>query len=221
MSEISQVKNFVSKNTLRSIIDGFDKLRINTSDPFVDTFNGSIMLVAENSVLGVLSQAQSGLNDADYEKYKQGNAAMNYAINLQSEELSRFYGKSLKQRFLNYIVTKVGGGYDGYHVDSITENGEARMPQGMPIDKWNIFSKKQTNPNSYWHSSILYLNDDYQGGEIEFKDSKLIKPTAGELVYFVGDGETEHGVRRVISGERHALVSFYWDEESHNLYNSI
>lgn len=221
MSEISQVKNFVSKDTLRSIIDGFDKLRINTNDPFVDTFNGSIMLVAENSVLGVLSQSQSGLNDADYEKYKQGNSAMNYAINLQSEELSKSYGKPLKQRFLNYIVTKVGGGYDGYHVDSITENGEPRMPQGMPIDKWDIFSKKQTDPNSYWYSSILYLNDDYQGGEIEFKDNKSIKPTAGELVYFVGDGETEHGVRKVISGERHALVSFYWDEESYNLYNNI
>jgi len=60
------------------------------------------------------------------------------------------------------------------------------------------------------YTIICYLNDDYEGGEIYFKNKDvLIKPQAGSLIIFPG---TEiHEVKPVISGERYmATSSIYW-----------
>ncbi len=62
------------------------------------------------------------------------------------------------------------------------------------------------------YSALLYLNDDYEGGELEFPNEQLtIKPKPGSLVYFKGDADTRHGVKKVLSGKRINLVVFFRD----------
>lgn len=59
------------------------------------------------------------------------------------------------------------------------------------------------------HGLVLYLNDDYEGGEIYY--SKLgiaIKPEAGSLVIHPGTIEYSHGVTPVVSGTRYATTAF-------------
>ena len=59
-------------------------------------------------------------------------------------------------------------------------------------------------------SGILYLNDDYEGGEINFPLQEIkLKPEAGTLLIFFGDQKIPHEVLKVISGKRYNLVSFY------------
>lgn len=54
-------------------------------------------------------------------------------------------------------------------------------------------------------SFVVFLNDDYTGGDLVFDNIKII-PKKGQLIYF--NGNEGHYVSPVISGDRYTLVSF-------------
>jgi hypothetical protein len=59
-------------------------------------------------------------------------------------------------------------------------------------------------------SMVYYLNDDYEGGELEFIHFGIkIKPKAGQLFMFPSGYSYEHKVHPVISGTRTTMVSFF------------
>ena len=59
-------------------------------------------------------------------------------------------------------------------------------------------------------SSILYLNDGYEGGETYFPGHNLrIKPEAGALVLFGAGPEYVHGVTRVTKGLRYTYAGWF------------
>ena len=64
-------------------------------------------------------------------------------------------------------------------------------------------------------SSLIYLNDDYVGGELYFPqyENYSIKPEKGTLVTFRGDENTLHGVKMVEEGIRYT-VSIFWTDQS-------
>jgi hypothetical protein len=220
MNTIYQEKNFIDNDSINLIINSFKPLKIETGDPFVKTFTGSFITlpIGTDDRLIVQNQNHIGLNDQDYEMYVKSVELINKILLLQKQVISTTYGVNLKQRFLNYVVTETGGGYDGYHTDSTMDDGSPRMPQGMEENIWNTLKTTWSDHGRYWYSSIIYLNDDYLGGEIEFMGHQKIKPEPGEMIYFIGDQNTQHGVRKVISGERHAIVSFYWEDKYEQEY---
>lgn len=58
---------------------------------------------------------------------------------------------------------------------------------------------------------ILYLNDDYEGGNLYFPDHGIeFKPTPYSFITFPGGIENVHGVREITKGTRYTMVSF-WD----------
>jgi|688.fasta_scaffold23176_7 predicted 2-oxoglutarate/Fe(II)-dependent dioxygenase YbiX len=60
------------------------------------------------------------------------------------------------------------------------------------------------------YAALVYLNDDYEGGEIYFPEYDVeIKPNKGDLIFFPGTHYYMHGVREVLSGHRLALMSFF------------
>jgi hypothetical protein len=84
-----------------------------------------------------------------------------------------------------------------------------------------IFIKYQYNDKFDWHvddgkkyprtvSVSAYLNDDYEGGEIEFNHFGIShKPSAGDIVVFSSSYPYMHRVKPVISGTRYAVVNWY------------
>ena len=55
----------------------------------------------------------------------------------------------------------------------------------------------------------LYLDDDYEGGELEFPNFNFkMRPRAGMLVYFPSDSRYRHSALAVTSGTRHAIVTW-------------
>jgi len=71
-------------------------------------------------------------------------------------------------------------------------------------------------------SSILYLNDDYEGGELYFEEfDMLIKPTANQLIFFPSGAEFRHEVKPVINGDRYTLASFYTTDKLIGLHEKI
>lgn len=61
-------------------------------------------------------------------------------------------------------------------------------------------------------SPILYLNENYEGGEIEFVNFGIkIKPKAGSLLVFPSNYAYRHIAHPVTSGEKYAIVTWIHD----------
>lgn len=82
------------------------------------------------------------------------------------------------------IVTWFNGQQMGPHSDSVN------IQTGKPYDYCG----------SRVYSGVLYLNDNYKGGETYFTNKNIdVKPQQGKLVLFPADVEYSHGVRPVVT----------------------
>ena len=65
-------------------------------------------------------------------------------------------------------------------------------------------------------SSVIYLNDDYDGGELYFPDQNLeIKPKAGDFITWPGNRWYQHGVKEVKDSVRFTLSIWVRFEEAY------
>lgn len=63
--------------------------------------------------------------------------------------------------------------------------------------------------NNRWISAIIYLNDDYEGGELEYVHFGVkIKPKAGSVLVFPSNYAYSHIAHSVTSGTKYAIVTF-------------
>ena len=103
-----------------------------------------------------------------------------------------------------------------------TEYGVALVSTGSQLNRWRVGDKQSPHadkqevdggPNCcpmYDLSSIFYLNDDYEGGELYFPNQDFeIKPIANTLVFFPGDVNYLHGVSEVKFGVRYTVSTFW------------
>lgn len=81
-----------------------------------------------------------------------------------------------------------------------------RMQKGVQLKP---HTDQSTDPAIYY-AQILYLNDDYEGGELFFVNKNFkVKPKPRSLLVFPGTEEFEHGVNFVKDGPiRYVMVSF-------------
>jgi len=81
------------------------------------------------------------------------------------------------------------------------------------------------NPNNephplHWRDfgCVLYLNDDYEGGELYFPNHNIeLKPKPNTLVFFPGTLEYLHGVKPIKNGIRYTLTSFWTFNEKYKM----
>jgi alkylated DNA repair dioxygenase AlkB len=61
-------------------------------------------------------------------------------------------------------------------------------------------------------SAVLYLNDDYEGGELHFKEQGVtIKPEAGSVVIFPSVAPFYHESKEIIFGNKYMCPAFWKD----------
>jgi len=85
-------------------------------------------------------------------------------------------------------------------------HADAVNPDGSP----HPFSYRQ------W-SAILYLNDDYEGGQVYFPKRGFEPELAvGTLIMFTGDLDNLHGVREITKGTRYTISGFFTQDERHH-----
>ena len=66
-------------------------------------------------------------------------------------------------------------------------------------------------------SVVMYLNDDYEGGEISFPNVGVtIKPEAGSIIFFPSNFVFPHQINEIKNGVRYALPNWY-----HNMTNKV
>jgi hypothetical protein len=81
--------------------------------------------------------------------------------------------------------------------------------KGILIKKWNSGQSMgphfdgQDGHNALAFSLVAYINDDYEGGEINFKNQNIsIKPKAGSIIIFPSQEPYIHEVTKITSGTR-------------------
>lgn len=120
---------------------------------------------------------------------------MRYAVR---DFLNPFFNVTIKDSELPQILVYHPGGHYRPHVD-----GEALFDDGSGQLQW----VKNVDRDI---SLVVYLNDDYEGGEIVFpKQAISVKPRKGMLVAFPSTHHFLHGVNPVVRGHRFAIVNWF------------
>lgn len=91
-----------------------------------------------------------------------------------------------------------------------------REGAGMPVhvDNAHPDGSLHNTPHREF-ASVVYLNDDFEGGEIYFPRLQCrLKPSAGLLVAFRGTAECPHGVAALKRGERMTMPCWYSSDPS-------
>jgi len=114
--------------------------------------------------------------------------------NKYKEAVETIFGRKVRPN-TSHAQKWIVGGFAPPHSDNSDNDGH---PNAFEINKF---------------VGILYLNEDYEGGEIYFPDHKIeFKPKAYSYIVFPGGIENIHGVKEVLKGVRYTMVSF-WDFE--------
>jgi Rps23 Pro-64 3,4-dihydroxylase Tpa1-like proline 4-hydroxylase len=102
-------------------------------------------------------------------------------------------GKPIRK--VSYHAQKwIEGAFAGFHSDN----------SSLDDPEYNAFERSKM-------ATFLYLNEDFEGGELNFRDHDIkIKPTKGLLVAFEGGHHNIHEVLPIESGVRFTVGSF-WD----------
>ena len=102
-------------------------------------------------------------------------------------------GKLSFKTSIYYVMLK--GAHGPEHIDEVIDLG----------------IKKYDNPGEILcYSALVYLNNDYSGGEIYFpKVNMSIQPEPGDLIYFRGDDRIPHGINEILDGERCNIIIFF------------
>lgn len=99
------------------------------------------------------------------------------------------------------IVRWLPGQFQNPHADKeLHEGPDAGMPNDFPC---------------YDLSSLFYLNDDYEGGELYFPLQNIkFKPKKGAAYFFPGDMNYIHGVTEIKNNIRYTCP-FFWEITEH------
>jgi len=89
--------------------------------------------------------------------------------------------------------------------------------QGYTILKYNLDQQYTYHPDwacvgdhsKRFMSAVFYLNDDYEGGELEFGFGEKIKPEAGDLIFFPSFPLFMHKSLPIKHGTKYAIVTWF------------
>jgi hypothetical protein len=80
------------------------------------------------------------------------------------------------------------------------------------IVKWPVNSKQDlhfdTGSNETTLSSIIYLNQNFEGGQTYYEDNTSIQPILGRGLFFDGNFY-KHGVKEVKQNTRYVVATWY------------
>lgn len=122
------------------------------------------------------------------------------------------FGQTLKLHYFGFAYQKRG--FD-YHADSVWPEEFKDRFLGLPDTNGNNY----TNYSGKWipnplptrkFTTVLYLNDDIEGGETHFPTlNVLVRPQKNKVVGFGCDEKFVHGVMPTTSGIRKVFICWF------------
>lgn len=188
------VEDFIDQSTCEVVMDLLDPLLQETP-----RFGIRGALGYETSVQAAsVGNGTRALSNYNREAQEEAVSKLEEIYKNVKSEMERHFGLELDLVNCTYQEL-VEGAENLLHSDSTKLDGSPWRDDGVPEE--------------LEYSALVYLNnwgEDFTGGEIEFPlQNVLIHPRQGQLLYFKGDVEHIHEVKRVESGIRKNLVFFY------------
>lgn len=163
-------------------------------------------------------------DESDYlSKWDKWNASTDQSISYGFKKEGYVYPKAIKSSYdkecLNILNTikKIS---EECISDYIKKNNldEVFLPNYFSIRKYNFGadmgphadSEDPTDKDHPYISGVLYLNDNYSGGELDFPAQKIsIKPEAGSMIIFPSYRPYIHHPKPPINGNKY-MCPFFW-----------
>uniref|UniRef100_A0A8B9GW19 procollagen-proline 3-dioxygenase n=1 Tax=Astyanax mexicanus TaxID=7994 RepID=A0A8B9GW19_ASTMX len=166
------------------------------------------------TVLRALKLAQDGM-------VNQSDARLLHEIGERARILMHSYFRSHSALYFSYTHLVCRSAIPGHQ--------DGRMDLSHPVHVDNCILEPETRQcwreaPAFTHrdlSAILYLNEDFEGGELFFTDrdaktvTARVKPSCGRLVGFTSGPVNPHGVTAVTAGRRCALALWFTTEKHH------
>lgn len=136
----------------------------------------------------------------------------NYNLGLTEAGTTNEELRKLNNRFFDLTYSATSN-----YVKKFGDNFQFFYNEGFNVLKYQTGQEYKAHfdgltPSGRSISPILYLNDDYEGGEIEFVNFGIsIKPKAGMLVIFPANYAYQHIAHPVTSGTKYAIVTWLHD----------
>lgn len=208
-NKIHIIENFISMETAKFLVENIGPTTKEAPDPAI--FGGP-MLGLESNDFNTESKVKW-----TFEEYNEKNNIsldiFTMLIHAMEKTISNFYKKEYYPVQVFYSKMIIGGKND-LHLDNYTKE---KSKEGNFEIIERPFSKND-------RSGLLYLNEDYTGGDLIFPEQELVlRPKPGTFIFFEGDDSVPHEVTAVQSGERHNIISFYGlkDEIDLRIQNNI
>jgi hypothetical protein len=149
-------------------------------------------------------------------KVRDSLGAPNLRLSDDIEEISFIYRRIHRELLANlphYIEKKFGiikmekGDFWGVHADNNSfKDIKEKSKDYIEGEEFTLCRYPE-------YSMVIYLNDDYKGGEAYFKNKKFAyKPKAGDLLIYSSDEEYNHGVLKIKSGTRYTYSNLIFNE---------
>jgi len=102
------------------------------------------------------------------------------------------------------------------HADNELVTGEFISLQYITDENQNIDESEYSLPNDFVDfSSVFYINDDYEGGELFFPEYDIkIKAKSGSFITWPSNAKYLHGINKVINGYRYTVPSMWYSEKA-------
>jgi hypothetical protein len=146
--------------------------------------------IEKRPFISFVSQKDHNQNPLTYMHKYNGIPDIYDIVERCKEEISKTYGIEkekviVKQDSLS-VVRWTEGTYLNLHVDDLGYVTDNHLPV------------------------VIYLNNDYEGGEIRFETHGLsFKPNAGDFIVFPGNMHYPHEVTKILSGTRYTLPVWF------------
>jgi predicted 2-oxoglutarate/Fe(II)-dependent dioxygenase YbiX len=172
----------------QTYLTNFEKL--GDSKDNIKVISGFISDAECDQILSHIDSMQTNTNNITM---WDGRAYNNNQTMALTKELEKLIRKTIEQEYkvkvdisqYPSIIKWSKGQSMGYHVDD------------LGISEYHI-------------TGIIYLNDNYTGGEISFlTQDTIIKPNKGDLIMFPGNLHYAHQVKEILSGDRYTIPVWY------------
>lgn len=191
-NKIHIIENFISKETAEFLTEVIGSATKPTPDEFV--LGGPMFSLEANKSFDIESKIL--WNFENNNRYNNVSLDIfNMIIQSMSVTISDFYNEKYVpvQVFYSKMIKN---GKNDLHLDNYMYDTDMKVVE-RPLSRDD-------------RSGLLYLNEDYEDGFLNFPKQNLkLKPKPGTFIFFEGNEDVPHEVTPVVSGERHNIISFY------------
>ena len=87
--------------------------------------------------------------------------------------------------------------------------------------KYHTDQLTHADTTSFHYTVVIYLDNDFEGGHLQFRDGPIFTPSRGLTVIFTSGMENRHRVTPIFAGLRRALTVFLTCDKAHSVTNSL